>query len=261
MKTTEDGRVEIQIPFWGFYEGIHDSNLDDAIDNAFDYDYDSGDDIELDDKFYDAKWSADINWGDIHKGYAKAYTEEFGELFGLDLKFVELSSPAFYNFSTDRIFASIPKEQLDKLRKDVEAHEKWAECVKERFTSYDGFWSNYSNDVKDEEWTRDVLDECQYGVMIEFWIEHISDENEDWQAFLMDDFRGNGGIDDLVNDAVEAIKKYQKEVEIKDAINDINGAMDELDNFYLGVHNMPLHCEEAFKYMQEAVKKLEALNA
>lgn len=258
MKVTED-RIEIQIPFWGFYESIHDRNLDEAIENAFNYNYETQEDVELGDEFENARWSADINWGKIHKDYAKEYTEEFGELFGLDLKFVELTSPREYNFSTDRIFASIPKEQLAKLRADVEAHEGWAEEVKERFTSRDGFMSFFSADIKDEQWTREVWEECQYEVLMEFWIEHISDENEDWQSCLMDDFSGNGGMSDLVNDAVELIIIEIKKAQVKDSVNDINKAIDWIDNEYIGEHNMPTYAYEAVQEMKLAVKKLEKI--
>lgn len=257
-KTLIEGKVEIQIPFWGFYESIHDSNIDQAVDDAFNYDYETGEEIELDYKFYDAKFMADIDWSAIHKGYAKAYTEAFGERFDLDLEFVELTSPREYNFSTDRIFAKVPIEQINKIRKEVEAHEKYPEYIKERFTSYDGFISFYSNDYNGEEWTREVLDECQYGVILDFYLEKVY-QDENWQAFLMDDFRGNGGMDGLVNDAVEAIKVYQKEVKIKDAVNDINKAIGWIDNEYLWEYNMPTYAYEAVQEMKSAVKKLEGL--
>ena len=95
--------------------------------------------------------------------------------------------------------------------------------------------------------------------MMNFWIKYISDEGEDWQDYLMDDFRGNGGMDDLVNDAVEAIKVAMKEAKIKDAVNDVNKAIDWIDNEYLGEYNMPSFAYEAVQDMKSAVKKLEDL--
>lgn len=203
--------VEIEVPFWGFYESIHDSFINDAIESAFNYDYDTGDDKELPLDFWDDVMSADFNWSDIQSAYAKAYTEAFGEKFGLDLEYIEMTSPREYNFTSDRIFAKVPIEQINKIRKEVESHKDYPEYIREKFTSRDGFWSHYENDYKHEEWTREVLDECQYEVILDFWLENISDEaEEDWQGWLMDDFRSNGGMDEIVNDAVEAIIKYQK---------------------------------------------------
>ena len=203
-------KVEIEIPFWGFYESIHDVNLEDAIESAFNYDYDTGDEIELGEDYENARWDADIDWKSLHEGYAKAFAEEFGQRFGLDLEFEELTSPQFYNFSTDRIFAKVPIEQINKIRKEVEAHEEYPDYIKERYTDRDGFWSNFPSDYKDEGWTKDELQPVQYQTILEFYIERI-EIDEEWQTFLMDDFRGNGHLDELVNNAVEEIKKIMEE--------------------------------------------------
>lgn len=204
-------KIEIELPFWGFYESAHDQNLEDAIQNGFNYDYDTGEEIELGDDYDDARWNADINWAEIQKGYAKAYTEEFGDRFDLDLEFVDMTSPMFYNFETDRVFANVPIDQINKIRKEVEDHAKWSQYIKYRYTDRDGFWSNFPSDYRDEVWTAEELQPVQYCTILEFWLEHV-EQDEEWQAFLMDDFRGNGGMDELVNDAVEAI---QKEMEKK----------------------------------------------
>lgn len=199
-------KVEIEIPFWGFYESVHDQFLEDAIESAFNHDYETGEDIELGDDYDKARWDANISWGEIHKNYAKAYTEEFGDRFDLDLEFVDLVSPRYYNFSTDRIFANVPLEQINKIRKEVEAHPEYPEYIRERYTDRDGFWSNFPSDYKDEGWTAEELQPVQYCTILEFYLEYI-EQDDDWQGFLMDDFRSNGGIDNLVDDAVEAIKK------------------------------------------------------
>lgn len=206
-------KIEIELPFSGFYESLHNQFLEDAIESAFNYDYETGEDVELGDDYDQARWDADINWPEIQENYSKAYVEEFGQEFDLDLEFVATTSPKYYNFSTDRIFANIPLEQIERIRKEAEAHVDYAEFIKERYTSYDGFWSNFSNDSNDKDWTKEELNPVQYRSILDFWIEKISDAHEDWDVFLMDDFRGNGGMDDLVYDAVEAVKK---ELEKKD---------------------------------------------
>lgn len=61
---------------------------------------------------------------------------------------------------------------------------RWADYVKERYTSRSGFWSNYDSDIKHEDWTADVLDECQYKTMIECWLQNKHDNdpnnNKEW---------------------------------------------------------------------------------
>lgn len=250
--------VDIQIPFMGFYESWHDEKCSDAVESAFNYDQETGSDKELPDCF----WDANINWSAIHNDYAKEYAKAFMEEFGFTGEFAELSSPRYYNYSTDRIFITVPKKQIDAIKAKVFADEKARAFVSEQFTSRDGFSSHYSNDLKDEDWTKEPLDECQYGVILEAYIELQEREENfaDWgerEWALVEDFELSSW--DSVIDAQAEVEKAIKEAEIKDAINDINGAMDELDNFYLGVHNMPLHCEMAFKYMKQAVKKLEVV--
>lgn len=199
-------KIEIELPFAGFYESLHDHNLEDAIEQHFTYDYELDQERELPNEYDEARWNADIDWDKIQKDYAKAYVEAFGEEFGLDLEFADMTSPKYYNFSTDRVFANIPIDQLNKIRKEVEAHPNWAEHIREMFTDRDGFWSNFSNDSKDEEWTKEELQPVQYRVILDFWIENISDAHEDWELYLMDDARGNGVIDNIVDDAITAIQ-------------------------------------------------------
>lgn len=205
-------KIEIEVPFSGFYESYHDQFIEDAIENAFNYDYDTGEEVELGDKYDKARWDADIDWKTIQDGYSKAFAEEFGQRFGLDLEFVDMTSPQFYNFSTDRIFANAPVDQINKIRKEVEAHPEYPGYIKERYTDRDGFWSNLPSDHKDDGWTKEELQPIQYRTILEFYLSYIEIE-EDWEVFLMEDFRGNGHMDELVNDAVTAI---QAELEKKD---------------------------------------------
>ena len=125
----------------------------------------------------DIIWMADIDWTAIQIEYCKRYTEALGSELELDLVFDEMTSPREYNFSTDRLFATIPATQLRKIRREVEKHEEWPERIRDRFTSYDGFYSFYSNDYTDDVWTRPELDECQYEVLIGFWIEEVQGHN------------------------------------------------------------------------------------
>lgn len=202
--------VGIELPFMGFYESIHDENIDRAIESGFNYDYEKDEDKEISQEVYDAIGDADINWDAIRREYAKNYVEEFGNEFDLNLRFDDMTSPREYNFGTDRVFAWIPLWQINKIRKEVEEHEEYPEYIKERFTDRSGFWSNYSSNYKDEDWTREKLDECQYRTIVEFWLEHceVVDVHET-ELYLMD----SSGIEiwDSVTDAHEVIDKYLKE--------------------------------------------------
>lgn len=219
--------VKIQIPFSGFYESIHGgegSNIDRALEDGFNYDYETQEEKEVPDI-----WGADYDYKAIELEYCKNYVEAFGDKFELTLTFDEMTSPREYNFSTDRIFCLIPREQIDKIRKEVEKHEKYSAYIKDRFTSYDGFMSFYSNDYKDEEWTRETLDECQYEVLIEFWLDNISDEvgSEGWymeECYLTSDFEMYNW--DSIIAAHEKIEEYLKEEE-----EHVCYTLEEIDEF------------------------------
>lgn len=184
-------RVDIQIPFSGFYESWHDEKTSEAVESAFNYNHETDEDQEVPDAFY----NADINWGAIQNEYAKHYAEAFGEELGLDVKYEEMTSPREYNFTTDRIFVSVPKEQIDAIKDKVFADKEGRKAVEERFTSRDGFWSHFSNDLNDEEWTKDVLAECQYGAILDAYVDmqHRDDPNniKEWndrEYELVEDF-------------------------------------------------------------------------
>ena len=208
--------VKIELPFSGFYNSIHDGEIEQAVQDGFNWNHETGEEAEITDEISDAICSSDVDWGEIQREYCEAFTEAFGYKFNLTLTFDEMTSPKEYNFKTDRIFCKVPRKQIDKLRKDVEAHEKYPQYIKDNFTSYDGFWSNYENDYQHEEWTRETLDECQYRVVIQFWLDNICDDmgSEGWNMeewYLTNDFEMCGW--DSVIKAHEVIKKYIKEKE------------------------------------------------
>lgn len=260
-KAKEEGMVDVQIPFMGFYESWHDEKCSEAVESGFNYDNETGEEKDLPDCF----WDADINWSAVHNEYARKYAEAFMDEFEFTGKFAEMTSPAYYNFSTDRIFITIPKEQIDAIKDKVFADEEAREYVSERFTSRDGFWSHYSNDLNDTDWTEEPLDECQYGVILDAYIEmqHREDPNNlaewnDREYALVEDFELYGW--ESVADAQAAVDKAIEEAKIKDAIKDIQKAIGWLDEGYGGDINMPDFAHESTVDMKSAIKRLESFN-
>lgn len=197
-------RIKIELPFSGFYESLHDDALDQALESNY-----WNDQGEIPEVVADALYMASVDWGQIQTEYCRRYTEVLADELELDLKFDEMTSPKYYNFSTDRLFATIPAGQLKKIRQAVEKHEGWPGCIKDNFTSYDGFSSNYSNDATDPEWTAPILDECQYRVMINFWIREILERDpyeleisliEEINAYELDTIQDAAGVVDAYLD-------------------------------------------------------------
>lgn len=156
--------MKTYIPFSGFYNSIHDEELDRALDDIFQND--NGDIYtSLRDKAFDS-----MNWKNVHTEYAKKYTKGFATNFEIDLAFSELSSPKYYNFETDRIFCDIEFSEVERvfgLTNKIQLEK----LIKENFTSYDGFHSFYSNELST--WLDTPLKEWdlnQVGTLIECYI-------------------------------------------------------------------------------------------
>jgi hypothetical protein len=87
--------------------------------------------------------------------------------------FESLVSPQFYNFVNDSINCEISlslssREGLDDyLSENADA---FAQYLKVRYTSRDGFSSSYSNNPKD--WSDWAEDEHKLGAVLDFWFMH-----------------------------------------------------------------------------------------
>jgi hypothetical protein len=148
------------VPFAGFYNSWHDSELDHALDMIASDPSGCHPYEEIRDRLFDH-----VNWQQVHETYARKYCQAFGEEYGVDLKFESLSSPKYYNFETDRIFARISDEEVRRLfdAVDLKALEK---LIRDRFTSCSGFISHYPNTLED--WgDLDTWDHNQVGTLVE----------------------------------------------------------------------------------------------
>lgn len=133
---------EIIVPFQGYYNSLYDDLLEDVTELQ---DFETGEPLAYDDN---------INWCGMKEVLNKIYIEEFQDLFnsetGLNIKltYKDMESPREYNFSTDRLFCTISDSDIKALHEYATGSQStFAGVIQERFTSYDGFISFYSNDV------------------------------------------------------------------------------------------------------------------
>lgn len=99
-----------------------------------------------------------VNYGQVFQNYAKAYVEFMAKYEDIQLQsltFEEMVSPREYNFTTDRIFASLSRKDLANILWAVKG-KPLNDMVAEMFTSRSGFASGYPNQVSKwpriEEW-------------------------------------------------------------------------------------------------------------
>ena len=133
--------------FPGFYNSVLDSMLENDLESYLE---------ENDLKYEDIE--SKLNFKEAALAMSQAWLKIFNEYCPFSLKFQDINSPKFYNFTTDRLIALISLKDLRRLVKYVKPHEDILEgVIKKHFTSRDGFMSFYSNSL--EEWkTKKVQD-------------------------------------------------------------------------------------------------------
>ena len=154
-------KYNIQLPFFpGFYESdLKNSDTaywaikeelryyqeeyayDDPAEQAI-YAQVTEDDLDFDDDRYEE---------DIRNAWVDAFRDKRPD-FVISIENVEMTSPRYYNFETDRLWADVElaDDWMDTVREFMTNNADWLrERIKEDWTSYDGFMSFMSNNFDD----------------------------------------------------------------------------------------------------------------
>ena len=130
----------VKIPFSGFYNSIHDSVIDSALEYEAECyaDSDKANDIILD--------VLNVNHCDkIREELSRVFVEGVNELFWyeydikLGLEFDSLKSPRFYNYSTDEIYCYVDNDKINELVALLDNENDFIEVLKNKYQSCDGF--------------------------------------------------------------------------------------------------------------------------
>lgn len=136
-------KIEIQLPFSGFYHSIHDMYIDNHIEYELDYlanelDYTDEQMDVINDRFYM------LDYAPVRKAICEHYIQAFNAVFydeyniHLDLEYSQLISPKFYNFETDKLYALIDESIYDEVTALINEYDFKA-MLKEKFKCRDGF--------------------------------------------------------------------------------------------------------------------------
>lgn len=136
-------KIEIQLPFSGFYQSMHDYYIDNFIEHEVEYlESELGytdDQIEvIKDRFYMMDYSP------IRKAICEHYINAFNAVFydeyniHLDLEYSKLISPRFYNFETDRLYALIDESIYNEVAALINKKD-FKEMIEDRYSKRDGF--------------------------------------------------------------------------------------------------------------------------
>lgn len=185
--------IEFNIPYFaGFYYSVLD--LGEILDGQI------GDDENhhlMTEQQYES-----INWEKTNKEVATNWVEAFNETFkdalneyGISIKFIEVDSPKYYNYTTDKAVceATFDKWKLiSKLLVDVNNDLEFFEnLLIERHKSLSGFISFYDHNV--DTWVNE-------------YIKQIADDNVIFETFLM--FILGDCTDEILNIEYNATENY-----------------------------------------------------
>ena len=141
--------IKFYIPFEGFYYSVYDLIIDDIIES------------EISEGYLTESETENIKYTNLHLELSKhifdCILELFNDEFNLftDNNFITfdgLYSPKYYNYSTDKIKATISSEIYLTLLNKFENNNSFVNYVNESSKSRDGFASFYEgiNEVKKE---------------------------------------------------------------------------------------------------------------
>lgn len=133
------------INFGGFYHSIHSGLIDNAAELTC-----TNNEGDLDQKMYD-----EFNWQEAQKKYCSAYLDKFEDWLTDEielketpqLQFKELISPRYYNYTTDKIEASISEENSKEIKNALLLSDyatEFAQYVAERTTEQPGYSPFYT---------------------------------------------------------------------------------------------------------------------
>jgi hypothetical protein len=187
------------IPFAGFYNTMHDAQIDDALEQMIS---DSSGCHSISDRI------AEEIWMHVQTPMTQ-YTRKFVDSFNLQLnaetdlnirlEWESVSSPREYNFSTDRIFATISFSDFQAMFNRVDKA-ILSEVCRKSFTSCSGFISHYSPDWR--EWgSLTEWDHNQIGTVLTALVEQFL--QSEWEWDVIEDWNGNGDVDNWVYDSLD----------------------------------------------------------
>lgn len=156
--------VSINVPFQGFYDSWYSNAIDREEEEFVDYEVNENEDgerqhpeeIRLTEYELGDLLSSHTKYSTAYETVARNYVDAFARYvadeLGLEftLEFEEMTSPRYYNFETDRLFARVPFKTMARLfaMSKAEGHETLGTTIRDRFTSYDGFISHYDNTLE-----------------------------------------------------------------------------------------------------------------
>lgn len=149
-------KTRFLIDFGGFYHSIHSDEIEHRIE-SFEIDEDN------------------VNYKETCNSYCIEFIDSINDMLELNLKFIKIDSPRFYNFTTDKIEAEINENDFNKLKDIYLSDNEFIDYIELNSKSYSGFISFYNgfNEVIKE-------DEVLLQYMFNYILREYADEIENY---------------------------------------------------------------------------------
>lgn len=149
-------KTRFLIDFGGFYDSVHSDILDIQID-------------------YFKINEDNVNYKETCNSYCNEFINSLNDMLELNLKFIKIDSPKFYNFRTDKIEAEINENDFNKLKNIYLSSQEFIDYIDMNSKSYSGFISFYNgfNEVIKE-------DEILLQYMFNYILKEYADEIDNY---------------------------------------------------------------------------------
>lgn len=128
---TQNEQIEFSLNFGGFYHSDHEEIIDNNVEIF--------------------KCLDNVDYKKTQINYCKSYLNRLNEELEINLYFISLDSPMYYNFTTDKIFCSISNKDFKTLLDAYDTKElfNYIEEHSKSRSSFTSFYSGYKA-VKEE---------------------------------------------------------------------------------------------------------------
>jgi len=160
--------ITIGIDFGGFYYSVHSQNIDWQIETQYEWEFDvSG--VQAGETL--AQFEDKVNWKSTYIDYGKNYINRLNNHFDLELEFVGIDSPKYYNYRTDLIVVNVGDVDEVRIHNNLIDDDDFKSWADPQLTSYDGFTSFY--DGIDGLIKESKQDYKSYGILLRMMVEYL----------------------------------------------------------------------------------------
>ncbi len=222
MTEAQNEKRSLTVPFPGFYESWLSEGLDyeEAQQAEYMAEEDSAaacglDCYEIQEAIFHVaayRKAHDYLVRDYLATFEHVLNDAVGDLPRFAFEFDEMVSPREYNFTTDRLFAKLSLADVERMR-DCVSQGTLADTIRDRHTSYDGFYSYYSNDFA--EWDAKPISEWDANELGTLLVAFMADNAPDVEKEVMDNMLDNGEVFVQALDAAVDWAKLETELKAK----------------------------------------------